>query len=92
MEDEPEKNIRVIFGIQKEHIEIIESEISRFDEIKLESQDPSPKGWAKYSQGFWEIIGKRIGWHHFAISLYYFEYLDKTQHEPLPQAREAREK
>lgn len=72
------KGVKVTFGIQPHHIERIESEIERWDNMS----DPKfdlPKGYVKYAAHFWESRGREFGWQPLTLALYYFEYLDKTQ-------------
>lgn len=74
-----EAGLKITFGIQPSHIEIIEAELKRWDEMEI-SGEKHP-GLMLYSEYFWEVIGKKVGWLPFTICLYYFKY--KANHSQL---------
>lgn len=67
--------VKITFGLQPKHIERIEEESKRWDNM-LEPDSPLQVGWRKYEKSFWDKIGKEVGWCPFTLALYYFEYLN----------------
>jgi hypothetical protein len=65
---------KMTFGLQPKHIEAIEMEIDRWNNIKIESDDT--KIDMKFSKHVWDKLGKELGWCPFTLCLYYFEYLE----------------
>jgi hypothetical protein len=69
-----DSKVKITFGLQNEHIEIIEAELKEWSK-------PMDDGYicdGKYIKSVWEKLGKKIGWCPFTLSLYYFEYLEKN--------------
>lgn len=60
-------DIKMTFGLQQRHIEIIEKELERFGNREID---------AKYVKYIWEKLGKELAWEPFTLALYYFEYLE----------------
>ena len=61
---------KVTFGLQPSHIERIEAEFQRWNDV------PPPKVEPKYIKLVWEKLGKELAWHPFVLALYYFEHLE----------------
>lgn len=57
------KGAKVTFGLQPNQIEIIEKDLSLFEN-------------AKYSYQIWKDIGKKIGWEPLTAALFYFKEKD----------------
>jgi len=71
----------ILFGIQPEQIEYIESELKRWNE-PFEFCGKLVSNKMQYSIAVWEIIAKKIGWHPFSLALAYFEYVEgKREYE-----------
>jgi len=68
-------DVKVTFGLQPKHIEKIETELKRWDEM-IKEGDCLKIGWRKYDRLFWEKMGKEVGWCPITLALYYFEYLE----------------
>jgi len=70
-------NVRVTFGLQPNHINSIETEIKRWNELPPlhdgEKADP------KYIKYVWEKLGKELGWCPFTLALHYFKYLEENK-------------
>lgn len=73
-------NVKITFGLQKHHIEHIEAEIKRWEEMPLlhEGED---YGRCKYIKYLWEKLGKELGWCPFTLALYYFEHLEDCRNK-----------
>jgi hypothetical protein len=69
-------NVKVVFGIQPSHIELIESERKRWNEIPLVEKSPDID--MIYSKGFWEQTARIVGWEPFTLALNYFEFLTQS--------------
>lgn len=68
---------KITFGLQEHHIEKIELELKRWNEMPPLSDglkvDP------KYIKYVWEKLGKELAWCPFTLALYYFEYLENKK-------------
>jgi hypothetical protein len=71
--------IKMTFGIQPEHIELIESVRDWYNNIDLPGVPKERQLDMIYSQALWNEVGKKIGWDPFTICLYYFRHLDKQK-------------
>ncbi len=69
-------NVKVTFGLQPHHIEKIESELKRWDDM-IQEGDTLKIGWRKFDKSFWDKMGKDFGWCPFTLALYYFEYMEE---------------
>jgi len=67
-------NVKLTFGLQPKHIERIEAELKRWDEIVTLNDEL--KSNPKYVKYVWEKLGKELAWCPFTLALYYFEYLE----------------
>lgn len=65
-----EAGLRVTFGLQLDHIRIIESKTTEYE-------------GALYQNHTWQEIGKKIGWHPLTAALYYFRYLAEHNTSPI---------
>lgn len=73
-----EKGVKMTFGLQPNHIQRIEQEIARWDNIR-NSEDTLPEGWVKYTEHFWAKLGKEFSWHPLTLALYYFQHLEDSK-------------
>lgn len=70
--------LKITFGLQPYHIERIESEQKRLNDIQLDDTELNNiKADMIYSRYIWEKLGKEFGWEPFTLALYYFEYLSQ---------------
>lgn len=72
-------NVKITFGLQPYHIEKIEAELKRWQEMPPLSE--GDKCDAKYIKYVWEKLGVELGWCPFTLCLYYFEYLEDMRNE-----------
>lgn len=77
------KNIKVTFGLKPHHIETIENEIHRWDNMPPLKSFPDTKVNHLYSKHIWDDLWRKLGWCPFTLALYYFEYLEDKSKEPL---------
>lgn len=61
------KGMKVSFGLQPKHIEVIENEISRYG--------GGDKSEGKFSRYIWEKLGNELSWEPLTLALYYFRHL-----------------
>jgi hypothetical protein len=73
-----EKGVKITFGLQPNHIKRIEQEIARWNDIR-NSEDTLPDGWVKYTEHFWDKLGKEFSWHPLTLALYYFQHLEDSK-------------
>ncbi len=66
------KNMRMTFGIQPEHIKLIESELERWDSPMVKTEAGKDHTML-YSKAFWDSVGKKVGWCPFTLCLAYME-------------------
>lgn len=66
--------LKITFGIQPHHIEAIEAELKRWNEMPPTSD--GDKANPKYIKYVWEKLGRELGWEPFTLALYYFEYIE----------------
>lgn len=75
------KNVKISFGLQQSHIEIIESEIERWNNIETKpvfnKDGKEIKVNMMYSKSFWDSTARLVDWCPFTLCLDYFEYLSK---------------
>lgn len=71
------ENVKVTFGLQKHHIEAIEKELQRWND--MEPLNCGLKADPKYMKYVWEKLGKELSWCPFTLALYYFEYLEENK-------------
>lgn len=71
-------DVKVTFGLHPKHLEKIETELKRWDEM-IKEGGYLKTGWRKYDKFFWDKLGKEVGWCPITLALYYFEYLDNLQ-------------
>ena len=69
-------NVKITFGLQPYHIEAIEKELKRWNDMPPLASFPDQKVDPKYIKYVWEKLGKELGWEPFTLCLYYFEYLE----------------
>lgn len=74
-----ENNIKITFGLQPYHIEAIEKELKRWDDMPPLESFPDQKANPKYIRYVWEKLGKELGWEPFTLALYYFRYVEDQQ-------------
>lgn len=67
-------NVKVTFGLQPHHIEAIEKEFNRWNDMPP-LKSGLPKSDMRFSRFVWEELGKQLGWCPFTLSLYYWEYI-----------------
>lgn len=67
---------KITFGIQPSHIEFIQNEQNRWNNIHI--GEPSTVDII-FSKGFWDSIGRAIGWCPFTICLHYFKHMDELK-------------
>lgn len=75
-----EKPVKITFGIQPKHLEVINTLLAKYDSIEIGGE--LHPGIMLYSEAFWQEVGKQIGWLPFTIALHYFKYINKTQTLP----------
>lgn len=70
-------NVKITFGLQVHHIDHIESELQRWNDMPptIDGDKADPK-FIKY---VWEKLGKELGWCPFTLALYYFEHLEECR-------------
>lgn len=69
--------IKMTFGIQPEHIEVIEQIKDKWDKVEVPGVPKSQQPNMLYSETLWKEVGKQIGCDPFTICLYYFKHLEK---------------
>lgn len=74
-EEDADKKIKVTFGMQPNHLEVIEAELAKYNDL--------PNAGMLYSYHLWQDVGKKIGWDALTIALKYFERKSKTP-TPIP--------
>jgi hypothetical protein len=74
-----QKGMKITFGIQAKHLEIIEEERLRMNSVDLPNIPKERWPDMIYSEYFWEVIGKKVGWLPFTICLHYFKHLSKQE-------------
>jgi hypothetical protein len=70
-------NVKITFGLQPYHIEAIEKELKRWNDMPPLVSFPDQKADPKYIKYVWEKLGKELHWEPFTLCLYYFEYLEE---------------
>jgi transposase len=70
-------NVKITFGLQPYHIEAIEKELKRWNDMPPLVSFPDQKPDPKYIKYVWEKLGKELHWEPFTLCLYYFEYLEE---------------
>ena len=75
-----DKNLKVTFGLQPNHINTIEKELLLWNTpLAIGEELYYPDGmWAK---AFWDRVAKILGWCPFTLTLYYLEYKSKLINE-----------
>lgn len=73
------ETVKMTFGIQPEHIEVIESIRERYNKIDLPGVPKERQPDMIFSPALWKEVGKQIGWDPFIICLYYFRHLEKQK-------------
>lgn len=68
-EDIEKAGLKVRFGLQPDHIKVIEDELSRYG--------GGDKAEGKFSKYIWEKLGHELSWEPFTLALYYHRYLSK---------------
>lgn len=71
------KGLKITFGIQPNHLEVIERHRNRLNSIKINDVETGGKADMIYSEYLWECVGKEIGWLPFTIALHYFNWKSK---------------
>ena len=72
-------NVKITFGLQPYHIEAIEKEFKRWNDMPPLTSFPDQKVDPKYIKHVWERLGKELAWEPFTLALYYFEYLEEKR-------------
>ena len=71
--------IKMTFGIQPEHIQVIESIRERYNNINLPGVPKERQPDMIFSEALWKEVGRQVGWDPFTICLCYFRHLNKTK-------------
>lgn len=69
--------MKMTFGIQPEHIAVIEQIRDKWDKVEVSGVPKSQQPNMLYSEALWKEVGTQIGWDPFTICLYYFKHLEK---------------
>lgn len=68
----------IVFGIQPEQIEFIDSEIKRWNSISLKSIELDNGADMKYSYHLWQETARKVGWEPLTLALAYFRSKEKV--------------